>query len=119
MSPNPEKMRGILGRKKSGSEPRAGGKKDGEGREGRVQGLVEPVWEGRGGMRTGTCSLVLEIGGEEQSPFFPGCQQRLEQVGSLMGSEGVGAVGGDSVPKMLGHEREGRAGAKGSHLCVV
>lgn len=36
-----------------------------------------------------------------------------------MGSEGVGAVGGDSIPKMLGHEREGRAGAKGSHLCVV
>lgn len=48
------------------------------------------VGRAEGGVSTGTCSVVLEIGGHGQIPFLWGGQRWLEQVGQLMGSEECG-----------------------------
>lgn len=51
--------------------------------------------------------------------MFSGWSAKARAGGQADGSEDVGAVGGDSIPKMLGHERERRAAAKRCHLCVA
>lgn len=74
MSPNPEKMRGYWGERRVGVSPGQEGRRMGREGRGESRGWWSLPGRAGGGMRTGTCSVVLEIGGEEQSQFFPGCQ---------------------------------------------